>query len=361
MKVNWNEPKFGKKELELVGEVLKSGYVSEGPMTKKLEKKLSKVVGAKYVIITTSCTAALYLAIQAGKIIKKMDKVKVTIPNETFLATKNACELANCEVDYIDVDSERYLMKEDTTRDSDIYIPVNLLGRTVSSEFIRKLRIKGKFVICDNAGCIGSKVENGDVGCYSMQGNKMISAGQLGFCATDNEEIAKIIREQKDFGRKDKLDNNTVGFNLKSNDILAAVALGQLEKLEDRKEMHIGQQDEYFINLHHLGDFTEFKCELINKEQIGEIPLWVEFITDKRDKLYEYLKEKGIQCRKPWKPINYLPHKYPTSVDYYNKVLWLPNGPTLTPNKQDKVIKEVINFYNGRGKKKSNSRTGCSN
>lgn len=336
MGISWNSPIFGKKELELVGEVLKSGYVSEGPKTKELEEKLAKIVGCKHIIMTTSCTAALWLAIEADKRIFGYDDGVVIIPDINFVAGINAIEMAGMKPKIVDVDNKKFTLKEPLNtgvNNSNLIIPINLLGRNGvewESDGVDT-------IIYDNAGCLGSKVPIGKVGCYSLQGNKIISCGQGGFCATDDDEYAENIRQLKDFGRENKDQNDSIGFNLKFNDILAAVTLGQLENLTSRKVKLVNQYLEYREELCKFGEFIDF--DLDN----GEVPLWVEFITDKRDELFEYLKSKDIHCRKPWNAIEGLKNaKY-----YEENCMWLPNGQTLTEKNQKEVIKHIKEFYDG--------------
>jgi len=339
--INWNSPKFGTKELELVKQVLDTGYVSEGPMTKELEERLTKIVNAKHIIMTTSATAALYLAIEADKRIRNYIEGEVIIPNLTFIATKNAVEQVGLDILVSDVDKERFVMNmpnglEFTNR---VIIYVNLLGRKYNyHEFSSLEEWNITTQICDNAGCLGSNVPNGKVGCYSLQANKLLTCGQGGFCATDDDEYAKVIRQLKDFGREDKYDQHTKGFNFKFNDIQAVVALGQLEQLSDRKIIHINQYTTYKMQLSDYGKFIDYNLP-------DEIPLWVEFITDKRDELFDYLKEKGIESRKPWKPLVDDPELYPNTDYYCKNCLWLPNGSSLTTEQQGYVIQEIKNFY----------------
>jgi dTDP-4-amino-4,6-dideoxygalactose transaminase len=336
MKISWNNPSFGEKEIELVTEVLKSGYVSEGPKTKELEKKLSKIVDAKHVIMTTSCTSALYLAIEADKRIRKYESGKVIIPNLNFVAGLNAIEIAKLEPKIIDVDNNKFFLENNpfNITDEKISMPVNLLGRN----FVQGEGNEELIVIADNAGCLGSKVSNGKVGCYSLQANKLLTCGQGGFCATDDDEYAKVIRQIKDFGRENKYQNDTKGFNFKFNDIQAAVVLGQLEQLESRKRLHILQYMEYKDNLKNYGKFIDYDLNG------GEVPLWIEFITDKRDGLYDYLLNKGIECRKPWECFIQTTD-YPNSLFYQDNCIWLPNGSSLTHEQQKVVIKEIKAFY----------------
>ncbi len=327
--INWNGPKFGNREKELVNEVLESGYVSEGPKTKELEEKLAKIVGTKHVIMTTSCTAALYLSIQADKIIRGYSEGEVIIPDLTFLATKNAIEMAGLKPKILDVDKGRFLLGKLEGNYKQVII-VNLLGRSN--------RLFNNDFIYDNAGCLGSNVPNGKVGCYSLQGNKIISCGQGGFCATDDDEYNKVIREQKDFGRNRKEENDTVGFNFKFNDILSAVVLGQLETLENRKELLVKQYVTYMANLCGVNGIRFISWGL----ESGEVPLWVEVICKERDKLVKYLEGKEILPKKPWKAIIGLPNaKY-----YSDNVLWLPNGSKLSELDIKIICEKIKEFYN---------------
>lgn len=349
MVISWNSPKFEGNELKYVAEVLQTGYVSEGPMTKELEKQLSLICGTKHIIMTTSATAALYLAVEADKRIRNYNDGVVIIPNLTFIATKNAVELANLIPKMVDVEKDKYCLNEFSLWDDghlngkypEIIINVNLLGRTGSemNDKTGSQYYKNVTHIFDNAGCLGSNVPNGNVGCYSLQANKLITCGQGGFCATDDDEYAKVIRQLKDFGREDKYDQHTQGFNFKFNDIQAAVALGQLEQLDKRKELHINQYYNYKLSLSDFGKFVDY----INEE----IPLWVEFITDKRDELFDYLKTKGIESRKPWRPLVDNPELYPNTDYYCNNCLWLPNGPSISSEQQDYIIKCIQEFYSG--------------
>ena len=334
--INWNEPVFGDKEKKLVNKVLSSGYVSEGPMTEKLEARLAEIVGTKHVIMTTSCTAAIYLAIEADKKIRDYINGDVIIPDLTFVATKNAVEMAGLDVKIYDVSEDNYCLQDENWMPYVLYmpkiiIPVNLLGRQamdyIDSEFT---------VIMDNAGALGSDVTNGKVGCYSLQGNKIISCGQGGFCATDDDDYAEKIRQLKDFGREDKYDNSTTGFNFKFNDILAAVAIGQLDQFEDRKIILTEQYKRYKKELSDYGDFIDYN--------LTEVPLWVEFdVGADRDELYDYLKSRFVSCRKPWNPISGLPN----AKWYSENVLWLPNGPTNDSSNMYEVIYKIKEFFDG--------------
>lgn len=336
--IRWNEPKFDEAELLEVKEVLESGFVSEGPKTKLLEERLARIVGTKHVIMTTSCTAALYLALEADKRIKGYTNGKVFVPKFTFVGTKNAVELARLEP----------VIGSSIPLDARAALIVNLLGSQTSYDYglTGEEAIDGDItLIADNAGCLGSNVNNYKVGCYSLQANKIITCGQGGFCATDDDKYAKEIRKIKDFGRDNKDQNHTTGFNFKFNDILAAVTLGQLSKLEERKALLVMQYLEY---KNALGSWRDDYLGVDGFDiESGEIPLWVPLCVTSgdpkgdsktRDQLFDYLKSKGIESRKPWGAL------IEGSQDVEPYTLWLPNGPGLTKEQQQEVINAVREF-----------------
>jgi perosamine synthetase len=340
MKIKWSNPGHNGQEMEYLEQVIDTDYHSEGPLTKLLEEKLSKIVNAKHIILCTSATAALYLSIEADKKIRKYETGKVIMPNLNFVADMDAIYLSGLSTEIQDVNNLDYTLNAKSSIAMDkinkICIPVNLLGRQCPGWAACDT------VIFDNAGCLGSKVQNGRVGCYSLQANKLISCGQGGFCATNDDEYAKVIRQLKDFGRVNKDDNDTIGFNFKFTDIQAAVVLGQLSNLTERKVKAVNQYLTYREELYKYGEFIDFDIDN------GEVPLWIEFkckSKDERDNLYEYLKSKDIETRKPWRCFIQDYECYPNSLEYQDKIIWLPNGFNLTEEAQSEVITEIKNFY----------------
>jgi len=335
----WNTPKFGKTEVKEVTEVLESGYVSEGPKTKELEEKLAKILGVKHVIMTTSCTAALHLALEADKKIRNYTKGRVIIPNVTFVATKNAVEMAGLDYELTDVEPGTYVMNYNVKlADKDMpkaIICVNLLGRR-PKEMTTMVKPSVKpTVICDNAGAFGSDVSNGDIGCYSLQSNKLITCGQGGFCATDDDTYDIVLRQLKDFGRKFKEDNQSVGFNYKFNDILAAVVLGQLRQFEARKKLAKKEWQQYH---------DAFPGSVLGG---GTVPLWIEFDAGLfRNELVMHLAKNGVGARLPWDCLEDNSFLYPISRRYQDNIIWLPNGPNVTPKDIRRIIKLIKEFDN---------------
>lgn len=362
MTIGWYEPKFGEREKELVNSVLDSGYVSEGSLTKELERELKDFIGVKHVILMTSGTAALFLALKADQVIRGLDSYEVIIPDFTCIATASAVRLAGATPVLVDIDRTRHTInvedvKRKITDKTRAIIPVQVLGRTSDMNKLEKIAIEKDLTIIEDAsGALSSSYYGehlgtfGKVGTFSLQANKIISCGQGGFIVTNDDSYNEIIRRIKDQGRLEKSEfvYPIEGYNFKFNDILAAVALGQMEEIEKRRLNLINQRGIYEKELRGVEEVLLPKIMY----GMGEVPSWVDAVVERRDELAEYLSENEIATRRGgWPPV----HRngaYPASDEDFpiasyvsDHGLWLPNGPKINPEQINRVCKKIKEFY----------------
>ena len=366
MRINWNEPKFDEDELKEVSEVIKTNYVNEGPKTKELEEKLKEYLNVKNVILTTNATAALFLAIKADSIIKNIDDFEVIVPNMTMIATATSVYWAGGKPILVDVEKERGTIdvkkiEEKINKKTTAIIPVHILGRAVDINNLQNLADKYNLTIIeDAAGALGSKHNGrflgtiGRVGCYSLQSNKIITSGQGGIIVTNDDRYYETIRRLRDFGRFSNKEffHNEIGYNLKFNDLSAALALAQFRKLDERKKLLLEQRKFYEEKLKELEEINFFP---LNE---GEIPLWIDCIVKDRADLVNYLKSHEIYTRECWPAIHHnKPYKdQGTDDDFQNSSfiaknsLWLPNGPAISAEQIIFICQKIKDFYNGTKK-----------
>src|SRR3989344_2567916 len=295
-KINCNEPKFGSEELKEISEVLETAYVNEGPKTKELENLIKDYLGVEYVILTTSATAALFLAIKSEAKLRGVDDFEVIVPGITMIATASSVGWAGGKTVLVDVEKERMTLnvekiEEKITPKTIAIIPVQIMGRASDMRGLKNISEKHNLAIIeDAAGALGSKHEGkfigtfGKVGCFSLQSNKIITCGQGGIIVTNNEKSYEMIRRLRDFGRLSNKEflHNEEGYNLKFNDLSAALALGQFKKIDERKDLLVGQFNKYKMELEGLG---QVRFPKFNED---EIPLWIEIFAEKRDKLIDF-------------------------------------------------------------------------
>jgi perosamine synthetase len=368
MRINWNEPRFDDDDLKEVSQVLKDSYVNEGPKTKELEQKLKDYLDVKHVILTANATAALFLAVKADAIIKGKKEFEVIIPDMTMFATATAVEWAGGKPILVDVEKDRMTLDTEKlenkiTSKTTAIIPVHILGRSADMEKLNQLARKNNLTIIeDAAGALGSKNADGKylgtigkVGCFSLQSNKIITSGQGGIIVTDDDKYNEVIRRLRDFGRFDKeFLHNTIGYNLKFNDLSAALALSQFKKLEERRRLLIQQREQYKKELSGLENIK------FPKFQESEIPLWIDIIAENRDEIFDYLKSFEIYSRKCWPAIHENPpyqnqgtdEDFPNSSFISKSCIWLPNGPAIDSEKIKFICSKIKDFFSKKKFKK---------
>lgn len=364
MRINWNEPKFDQADLNEVSEVIQTSYVNEGPKTKEFEEKAKEYLGVKHVIFTTNATAALFLAIKADALIKGVKDFEVIIPDMTMIATATAVEWAGGKTVPVDVSKERMLLDLDKVREkitdkTTAIIPVHILGRAVDMENLKNISNEHNLTIIeDAAGALGSKHLGkylgtfGKVGCFSLQSNKIVTCGQGGIIVTDDDAYYEAIRRLRDFGRLSNKEflHEKIGYNLKFNDLSAALALSQFKKIDQKKQILLSQLNKYKELLSDVNQikFPEFKIA------DGESPLWIDVFVENREELIKHLKSQDIHPRPCWPSVHQNPpyayagndQDFPNSSFISENLLWLPNGFAITEENIIFICEKIKEFYN---------------
>ena len=359
--IRWNEPRFGEDEIKEITKVVKENYVNEGPETKNLETLFKNYLGAKNIIITTSATAALFLAVKAEAEYRKISDFEVIVPDTTMLATASAVNWAGGKPVMVDINKENLTIdaskiEEKINKKTIAIIPVHVLGRAADIRKILEIAEKHNLaVIEDAAGALGSKLQGkflgtiGKIGCFSLQSNKIITSGQGGVIALNDDKLYEIIRRYRDFGRISNKEffHELAGYNLKFNDLSAALAVAQFRRLEERKKMLLNQFNLYHKN---ISDIKEVKLFPYKEE---EIPLWIDAYVEKRKELLEFLASNQIFCRECWPSL----HRNPPykdqgeDKDFINSsfasdnVIWFPNGPAISEQDIELICSKIKEFY----------------
>jgi len=360
--IRWNEPRFGKEEVKEIRKVIEANYVNEGPKTKELEEEFRKYLGVEYIVTTTNATAALFLAIKAEAKLKGFNNnFEVIVPDMTMVATATAVNWAGGNPILVGVKKEDLTIdvskiEERINEKTIAIIPVHVLGRAADMPKILEIAEKHNLaVIEDAAGALGSKLNGkflgtfGKAGCFSLQSNKIITSGQGGVIALNDDKLYELIRRYRDFGRVSSKEflHEIAGYNLKFNDLSAALAIAQFKRLEDRKNLFLSQFNQYNETLSGIKQVKFFSL----KE--GEIPLWVDALVEKRDELSNFLASNQIFCRNCWPALHRNPpyklegtnSDFPNSSFASDNVLWLPNGPAVNHEDIALICSKIKEFY----------------
>jgi len=356
---------LGEKEKKYIKDCVDTSFIGQGPYVKKLEEQFSSFVNCKYGITTTSGTTALHLAC-ATLGIKKDDQVLVSS------STNMACAFA---IDYcgaipipIDIEKETWQMdvnkiEEKINDNTKAIMVVHLFGHPVDMDFVVSIAKKYNLKIiedCAEAHGVeykGKKVGSiGDIGAFSFFANKTITCGEGGMVVTNSTELAEKAKSLKNlsYGKVNKFMHEDIGFNYRLPNISAALGLGQFENIQsvfiekDRiyKRYKKNLQNVKGINIPAVKDWaTKYIMWVFNIYLDNNFPI-------SRDELTKKLKEKNIDTRDAFVPINkqkILIDKYklfkendcPNANYIMENGLYLPSGNTIANEDIDFVCNQI--------------------
>lgn len=237
-------PSLGSEELEAVGSVLASGYLTMGPKVAEFEALTARQVGVPYAIATTSATTALHLAMVALDI---GPGDEVILPSFTFPATGHIViqqgatpVLADIDPGTLNLDPQD-LARKITPRTRAV-IAVHLFGNPADMEAILAITRPLNIPVVEDAACaLGATYQGmpcgslGVMGCFSYHPRKIITTGEGGMITTADLQLATRIRRLRQHGG-DRLDGRfqfvEPGFNYRLSDIHSAIGIAQMARLE---------------------------------------------------------------------------------------------------------------------------------
>jgi perosamine synthetase len=355
--IQWWNTDFGENEALAAAEVVRSGQLNEGPVTRKFEAIVAEYLKVKHVKAVPNGTIALATALWALKI---GPGDEVLIPDVTFIATANAVRLVGAVPILVDVNRhDMNISMEDLekkiSRQTKAIIIVHINGRACDIEALRCLKQKYDNIpiIEDTAQGLGSCYHNAylgtifDVGTISLAPSKVISTGQGGLILTNSDQLRDQFIRFKDHGRlsRSEVHHPQPGFNFKFTDVQAAIGIEQFKRLPVRLEK---AKSDYWFYKHKLKGIEELYIPDVQFHR-GEVPLWIDAISIHRTKLLEYLKNKEIYPRPLWTSLHteWLGQKgeFPNSLFLNDTAFWLPSGPCLAEKEMEIVASEIIEFF----------------
>ena len=253
-------PEIRGNEWKYIKECLDTGWVSSGgSFVDRFERELAQYVGTSYAVSAVNGTAALHIALLVAGV--EPDD-EVLIPALTFIAPANAVRYAGAWPVFIDVEPDywqmdpqkvgefldlecrwvdRELRNKTTGRRVKAILPVDILGHPVEAdEIIRAARKYELLVVEDATESLGAKYQDrsvgclADVGCFSFNGNKIITTGGGGMIVTDNAAWAAKARHLTTQAKQDPVEyvHDEIGYNYRLANIQSAMGCAQLENLE---------------------------------------------------------------------------------------------------------------------------------
>ncbi|MFL6476991.1 MAG: DegT/DnrJ/EryC1/StrS family aminotransferase [Nitrososphaera sp.] len=241
-----NKPWIGEEEKREVICVLEENALTTaardgGKRVRDFESLMKNYLKIKHVVSVNSGTSALYAALLAAGI---NPGDEVLIPSFTFVATANAVVAAGGRPIFVDIKKEDYTMdasdlKAKITQRSKVVVPVHLYGHPCDIDEIGELAEKNSLHLIEDAcQSLGSSYKKkqtgtlGTMGCFSMYASKVLTAGEGGAIATDNDDLADKLKMIRNHGMVEGYDTRMLGLNLRLPELSAAVAKMQMQKLD---------------------------------------------------------------------------------------------------------------------------------
>ena len=364
-------PHMSAAERQLLLDAFDSNWIAPlGPHVDAFEREFAERIGMSDAVALSSGTAALHLALMLLDVQPGDEVLTSTL---TFAATANAIRYVGANPVFIDSESESWNIDPELLGEEleacarrgklpKAVIAVDVMGQCADYErIVKTCRFYEVPLIEDAAEALGATYRGrpagsfGDIGCFSFNGNKIITTSGGGMLVTDRADWVQRTRYLSTQARDPAphYEHSAVGYNYRLSNLLAAVGRGQLRVLDERVQRrrqifeyyqrHLGAlPGVYFMPELPGGCSTRWlTCMLVDPEQLG--------VT--REEIRLALERKNIESRPIWKPMHAQPvyascrRRGGAVADrIFDLGLCLPSGTKMTDSDLDRIVSEVLSL-----------------
>ncbi|QHE83771.1 UDP-4-amino-4,6-dideoxy-N-acetyl-beta-L-altrosamine transaminase [Hydrogenophaga sp. BPS33] len=369
-------------DIAAVVAVLRSDFLTQGPVVPEFEKAVAAYCGAKHGVAVNSATSALHIACMALGV-GPGDMVWTT--PITFVASANCARYCGADVDFVDIDPRTHNMSiaslteklEKAQRDGrlpKVVIPVHLSGQSCEMQAIHELSKQYGFrTIEDASHAIGGSYQGQKVGdcrfsdivVFSFHPVKIITTGEGGMCVTNDIELAKHMARLRSHGITRYPAEMThppdgpwyyqqieLGFNYRLTDLHAALGLSQLAQIDS----FVTQRHAIAKRYDELLDGSVVKTPWQHPDTYSGLHLYVirlklDAVKTTHREVFERMRADGIGVNLHYIPVyrqpyyermGFNPADFPNAEAYYAEAITLPIFPGFTPAQQDEVVRRLL-------------------
>ena len=369
-------------DIDAVVEVLRSDFLTQGPMVPAFEEAIATKVGAKHAVAVNSATSALHIACLALGV-GKVDAVW-TSPI-TFVAGANCALYCGATVDFVDIDpctynlsverlAEKLALAKKTGTLPKVVIPVHLCGQSCDMAGIHDLSQQYGFKVIEDAShAIGGKYKGehigssrySDITIFSFHPVKIITTGEGGMAVTNDADLAKKMRLLRSHGitstPADMQSRPTheiwnyqqvdLGFNYRMTDLQAALGLSQMQRLDTFLTKRHAIANRYDHMLSTIPVLTPWQhTDTYSAYHLYVIRLKLNKISKTQRQVHEALQAAEIGINLHYIPIYLQPYYKkmgfsqgycPQAEKYYSEAISIPIYPDLNLVQQNQVVSEI--------------------
>lgn len=368
-------------DIDAVVEVLKSDFLTQGPMVPRFEKAVAAHVGSRHALAVNSATSALHIACLALGL--GPGDWLWTSP-VTFVASANCGLYCGARVDFVDIDPATYNLcpkalaiklevAEREGRLPKVVVPVHLCGQPCDMQAIYELAQRYKFKIIEDAShAIGGRYRDefigncrySDITVFSFHPVKIVTTAEGGMALTNDDHLAARLALLRSHGitRDPALMTHEadgpwyyqqidLGLNYRMTELQAALGVSQMTRLDayiKRRHELARRYDEKLSNLplttpwQHPDSYSGLHLYVIR--------LHVDKLTKTHRQIFVSLRDDGIGVNLHYIPVHtqpyyaqrgFKPGDFPQAQNYYHEAISLPMFQTMTLEQQDEVIAAV--------------------
>jgi UDP-4-amino-4,6-dideoxy-N-acetyl-beta-L-altrosamine transaminase len=361
-------------DIAAVVEVLRSDYLTQGPLVPRFESEIAKISGAKHGVAVNSATSALHIACLALGL-GKGDWLW-TSPI-TFVASSNCALYCGAQVDFVDIDPRTYNMSpaaleqkllkaEAEGKLPKIVVPVHLCGQPCDMTAIRALSKRFGFLVIEDAShAVGGMYQGAPIGncahsditIFSFHPVKIITTAEGGMAMTNDDQLASRMNLFRSHGITRDTDLMThapdgpwyyqqieLGYNYRMTELQAALGVSQLGRLAAFVDSRHRLARRYDERLAHLAVTLPWQ----HPDSYSGLHLYVVRVpSHKHANIFAFLRAKDIGVNLHYIPVHTQPYyrnlgfkdgDFPEAERYYAEAISLPLYATLSDDQQDRVV-----------------------
>ena len=385
-KVPLSDIDIGEEEIRAVTGVLRSRWLSMGPVTAEFESQFAQYVGVKHAFAVANCTAALHLASVA---VGLRPGDRAICPSLTFVATANAIRYTGAVPILADITSENDLnispeeieRKIDSSTKAisvvhyggypcamesilsiakrhDLYIIEDAAHALGAATYVRLDSGDGKKTVLRQCGALG------DVGCFSFFANKNMVTGEGGMLTTNRDDVAEKIRIlrshgmttltwDREQGHSFSYDVVGLGYNYRFDEMRAAIGLIQLKKLEFNNQRRAVATSVYKKKLAEIDEIHIPFGEVQSRPAYHLFPIILD-VNIGRNAFMEFMQENGIQTSIHYPAIHTFSayrdvcdsgNDLTVTKDIAKRIVTLPLYPNLEEHHIDYIVRTIKRYF----------------